>query len=65
MSTPLLYPANHAPTSDWVYWIQELKSMPSTPDVRKALRYAERIVKNNRRHNKQHARTGPGKFEFA
>lgn len=65
MSTPLLYPANHAPTSDWVYWIQELKAMPSSPEVRKALREAERTVKQHRRHEKHHARAAVGRMAFA
>lgn len=48
MSTTLIAPDRKAPTSDWVEWTHELKSMPDSADVRKALREAEAQLRSRR-----------------
>lgn len=65
MKPQLQIPAQQASTSDWKAWAQELREMPSSPEVKAAQRQADRVLAQRKQSKRAAATSSRGGLELA
>lgn len=65
MSNFLEFPDSSASTEDWRAWMDELKDMRQTADVKSAIRRAEQVLNTRRSSEKRAVRATRERFEMA